>query len=73
MAKFDYPYIRAWGKMMSSGQYYIIGEIEKARKDNAPQDATFWSITRGEWATFSTITNENTKRLIEQLVKEFQK
>lgn len=38
----DYPFIRAYGRIMGSYQYYIDDEVRRAREDGAPQDA--WSF-----------------------------
>jgi hypothetical protein len=66
--KLDYMYIRAWGRMMGSNQYYIDGEIEQARRDRAPQNVVYQ--TDGVWRTFDRVTKPNTIALIEHLVKE---
>jgi hypothetical protein len=57
--KQDYPYIRAWGRMMGSMPYYIEDRVAEARKDRAPQDATYKKD--GTWLTVDGITNEETR------------
>jgi len=47
----DYPYIRAWGRHMGSNLSYIADQVSEARKDKAPEDATFKSADTGEWHT----------------------
>ena len=37
----SYIYIRAWGRMLRSFEYYIKQEIEKAKNTNAPDDAIY--------------------------------
>jgi len=67
----DYLYIRAWGKLLGSFDYYIENEVCKARKDNAPQTA----IYRNDDKTWQTVENvcEETKRQVEAIVKEMVK
>ncbi len=71
----DYPYIRAWCERQGSYNYYITDEINRARQDNAPQDALYPIMNRqgertGEWATFSKMRDENpVKHYIEAAVQ----
>ena len=32
----EYPFIRAWGKMLGSFDYYVEDMVKKAKEDNAP-------------------------------------
>ncbi|ORW08468.1 MULTISPECIES: hypothetical protein [Mycolicibacter] len=52
----DYPYIRLWGQRMGSFQYYIDDQIEQAREDGAPANATHRYLD-GTWATTDDITD----------------
>lgn len=36
---YDYPFIRVWGELMGSMDYYIESEINRARKEGAPKNA----------------------------------
>lgn len=63
----DYKYIRAWGKHLGSFNYYIDGEVLKARKDNAPQNAIYKN-SKGNWQTFDDIKSDNTKKQIQRTV-----
>ena len=56
----QYPFIRAWGKMMRSYDVYIKAQQQMARDENAPWDAIFMSH-EGKWHTFGGISNPNTK------------
>lgn len=67
----DYKYIRAWGIMMGSFEYYINGEIQKAKDDNAPTDAIYKKD--GVWATFSEIKSEDTKKRVAEIVESFKR
>jgi hypothetical protein len=53
MKEYDYPEIRKWGKKMGSFPYYIEQQVRQARKDKAPQNATYKSD--GKWATTDDI------------------
>lgn len=65
-----YRYIRAWGLMMQSYNYYIEGQIRDAIASKAPQDAIY-RRDDGSWARFADIENEDTKaRVISYLTKE---
>jgi hypothetical protein len=66
----DFPYIRAWGRMMGSNQSYIDAEVEKAREENAPPTAIYKnSGNRVGWSTYEDITREDTKHLIDALMR----
>ena len=56
--KYQYRYIRAWGIMMHSYEYYIRDQIELARKDKAPEDAIFKDID-GVWYCYSNMDDSN--------------
>lgn len=62
VAQADYPYIRAWGRMMGSSHYYIQQEVEKARQMQAPQDAIY--ERDGVWAVVDDIRSDETRRAI---------
>lgn len=68
----DYKYIRAWGMMLHSYSYYIEGEVEKARRDGAPETAIY-RHDDGTWATFEGIRREDTKETIRALVRDMEK
>lgn len=67
MADQDYPYIRAWGSMMLSYAAYIRTQVELARQENAPQNATFRDDD-GTWRTIEDCRNESTVACIEAIV-----
>lgn len=53
----DYPFIRKWGRMLRSYDYYIIGQVALARVDNAPQDAVY-RRKDGTWATVDDVESD---------------
>lgn len=63
----DYKYIRAWGQMLGSFDYYINAQVEQARQDNAPQTATY-RREDGTWATFEEVLRDDTKGRIAKIV-----
>lgn len=59
-----YKAIEAWGRMMGSFQYYIEGQVTKARADNAPEFAIY-KHDDGTWHTLADVTNPETIRYFE--------
>ncbi|QXV74327.1 hypothetical protein [Rhizobium phage RHEph16] len=64
-----YKYIRAWGRMLHSFDWYINDEIDKAQKENAPNDAVYARTDHqegkrtGEWVRFSDLNPETQERV----------
>lgn len=52
----DYPWVRAYGQAMGSFPYYINDQVQLARRDRAPQNATRRNDD-GTWATTDDIVN----------------
>lgn len=64
-----YRHIRAWGRMLSSHDYYISDQQELASKEHAPLDATYRDVgPDGRWHTFGEVTRDDTRRHIEKLL-----
>lgn len=57
----DYPYIRAWGKLMGSYRYFIEDEIDRARSEGAPLNATSRGHD-GTWSTTDDIVSDDTRK-----------
>jgi hypothetical protein len=68
----DKPYlhIRAWGELLRSSSYYVRDEVEKARRDDAPDDAIYEH--QGRWFTIHDITSPVTRSRIAALVEELK-
>jgi hypothetical protein len=64
----DYLYIRAWGRFMGSGSYYIEMQIDKARENKAPQNAIYYNGNR--WITIEDVQLKENREAIESIVKE---
>ena len=68
----DYPYLRAWCKMMGSYDYYLQAQLEKARKDKAPEDAIYYrnfSQING-WVCFADVTNKDIIDIFNEIMRE---
>jgi hypothetical protein len=63
----DYPYIRAWGRMIRSPESHIAETVERAREQGAPPTACYekyaldGSGPTGQWVTFCELKNEVTR------------
>lgn len=68
MNTLPYHFIRAWGTLLASFEYYIKGEIALAQNDNAPPKAIY-KKEDGTWATFDEIKNADTRNTIQRMVK----
>ena len=55
-----YPYVEAHCNMMGSFMYYTIEQMCKAKNENAPKNATYYSETEKRWMTLNDVKNENT-------------
>ena len=62
----DYPYIRAWGRLLGSFDYYIEDQIAEAKRDRAPYDAIF-KTGEEDWSTFSELLETADPVVIEQV------
>ena len=72
----DYPYIRAWSRMMGSMPYYITGQIARAKATNAPPTAIYEKHESGtggtgEWEVFEDIQSELTKAHVQDIVDKW--
>ena len=54
-----YKSIAAWGKMLSSMNYYIEQQQIKASKDNAPIDAIYYSQDEKRWICVSDLSADH--------------
>ena len=63
----DYVFIRRWGALIGSLQYYISDELTRARADGAPQNAVYWhwddddKQTKRIWVTTDDINSVGTR------------
>jgi hypothetical protein len=63
----DYPYIKAWGRLLGTYKQHVDAEIERAQMLDAPHDAMY-QRANGSWGTFRSIQNADTKELIQTFV-----
>ena len=68
----SYPYIRAWGKLLTSNDYYINEQVELARLENAPATALRKGTQSGKWQTIADFPAGKTKNLIEEFAEEIR-
>lgn len=57
----DYQTIKLWGARSGSMKYYIDAQVERARRDNAPANATYYSDITDKWSTVDDIMNIHTR------------
>jgi hypothetical protein len=69
-----YLYIRAWGEMMGSRDWYVTDQIAIARRENAPADAVYKKVASegGAWVSFSEVTNPHTIDRITAIVARYE-
>jgi len=53
---YNYPTVQAWHRLTGSHNYYIKDQVEMAKKDNAPLDATF--KRNGSWVKLTEVENK---------------
>jgi hypothetical protein len=56
----DYPYIRAWGRLVGAAANYIDRQIARARYERAPSNAVYRN-TNGQWLTTDDILLPDTR------------
>ena len=66
-----YPYLKAWGEMLSSNKSYVYEQVRQAEYDKAPNDAIFWSGEYNRWVTYGEVTSTSTRLTIDRLVKKY--
>lgn len=57
---YDYPYIRAWCRLINTTNEYMEQELRRARMMDAPQNATWYDIAAGNFHTADTIRSGST-------------
>ena len=62
----DYPYIRAWGRLMHSNWSYVQDQEALARVERAPKTAIF--RREDGWRTWESITEGDVKETIAKVV-----
>ncbi len=67
--KVDYPFLRAWGRMMGSYPYFVDEQVERARKEQAPSDAIYRDM-QGRWARYSEIRSFMTRSALDGILRE---
>ena len=57
-----YPFIRAWGKMLGSFDYYIEMQKKDAAEDGAPADACY-KDSNGSWRRYTELAEQVQKEV----------
>lgn len=68
----DYPYIRAWNRLMNATSDVIENEVAAARKENAPPTSVY-KRKDGVWEIFEGIVRGETKQQLAELVAKMEK
>ena len=63
----DYPFIRAWGRMLCSLPGYVEAEVAEAKQCGAPLAACYHT-SEGGWQTFEQIESEETKSHLREIL-----
>ena len=61
-----YHYIVAWGLLMMSLGYYVSAQVEKARREDAPDDAIYKAEKK--WVCFSAVECDHTRNQVESYI-----
>lgn len=70
--RMDYPYIRAWNKLMNATSDVIENEVAAARKEKAPPTSVY-KRKDGVWEIFEGIVRGETKQQLAELVIKMEK
>lgn len=68
----DYPYIRAWNRLMKATSDVIENEVAAARKEKAPPTSVY-KRKDGVWEIFEGIVRGETKQQLAELVAKMEK
>jgi len=71
-SRYSYPYIRAWGHILKSYDYYIRDQIAFAIRTKAPPDAIYFGASK-RWHTVHEVENVATRELVLQIARNLQK
>lgn len=61
----DYLYIRAWATHVGGGAFQLKAQLERARRENAPENAIYYSVMRRRWRTVDDIDHAVLAQVIE--------
>jgi len=66
-----YKYIRAWGTMMRSFEYFIRNQQRQALIEGAPADAVYLNSVDQHWVTYDELNTE-LQSIINKIAEENQ-
>ena len=59
MNKKDYQYIRAYNAYRKEGKFNLMSSLDRARRENAPQDAVRYIKQNKRWLILSDVNNSD--------------
>ena len=68
----EYQFVVAWGRFLGSMNYYIQGQVDKARAEKAPERAIYRQDD-GTWATIDQVRSPLTRDTIIKMVEGMKK
>ena len=66
----NYPYIRAWARLMGSHAFYVSAQVERANREGAPADAIY-RATDG-WRTIRDVKDPVTLANVERMKADLE-
>ena len=63
MTDTDYPYIRAWGRLVGTATQYIHDRVVQARDERAPANAVYRNLD-GQWLTTDDVLLPETRAVL---------
>lgn len=67
---FDYPFLRAWNRMMGSNADWSAARVALARRENAPADAIYLNHD-GQWERYANISSFMTRSVLDRILAEW--
>lgn len=60
----DYTWIKKWGAFLGSDVAHLTGELERAKKTRAPENAIYYDHAKQRWMTTEDITSSVTREAL---------
>ena len=65
----DYIYIRAYHQIKGEFPYYTVGQVERARREKAPANATHKG--KGKWFTLNDVSCPYERAALERMAQRW--
>ncbi len=69
--KSDYKYLRAWCMMMGSFPEWVEAQVERAKRENAPETAVYRN-NDGRWVTFDEVKSHTARQRVYVIVQSLK-